>query len=382
VPEGVSGDASVAGQGNALGRERVTELQRARILAAMTELVRERGPARIAVAHIVARSGVSRRTFYELFEDREDCLAAAFDHAVACAASVVLPAYHGAGSVWQERIRAGLAALLAFLDEEPAMGSLCIVDALAAERGLLQRRARVVNVMVDAVHRGAGGGPGTRGNATAGAGSAAAPSRAAGVTGLGAAARARSGAAGSRRPQRIVAEGVVGAVLAVIHGRLVQQTPTTAGTERASKQSTTAARRPKPLSGLLNELMAMVVLPYLGPAAAAREHRRPAARRPRRAPRSAADPLRELDVRLTYRTVRVLLAISELGARGCRPSGRQVGDAAGIPDQGQMSKLLRRLEHIGLIANATPVRGKGEPNAWSLTPKGHEIERAIRAQIA
>jgi DNA-binding MarR family transcriptional regulator len=85
-------------------------------------------------------------------------------------------------------------------------------------------------------------------------------------------------------------------------------------------------------------------------------------------------------MRLTYRTVRVLLAIAVLGGRGSNPSGRQVADASGVADQGQMSKLLTRLQNLGLIHNSASGRGKGEPNAWALTPKGEDVERAIRAQ--
>jgi DNA-binding PadR family transcriptional regulator len=66
---------------------------------------------------------------------------------------------------------------------------------------------------------------------------------------------------------------------------------------------------------------------------------------------------------------------------GGRLNSRAVGDAAGISDQGQISKLLRRLEHLGLIANAVEHPGRG-PNAWSLTPRGWELEQAIRVQTA
>jgi AcrR family transcriptional regulator/DNA-binding MarR family transcriptional regulator len=320
-----------------LGRERVSEIQRARIVTAMTELVRERGVAAITVAHVVGRSGVSRRTFYELFSDREDCLLEAFEHAVGRAAAVVLPAYEaagvesqpaagargaGAGGGWEARIRAGLGALLGFLDEEPAIGGLLVVDALAAERPVLERRARVVQALIDAVHQGGArprGGPG-------------------------------------RRPARIVAEGAVGAVLAVVHARL-------------------STRDPKPLAGLLNQLMGMIVLPYRGAEAAERELQR-SAPRPRRRPAAPADPLRELDMRLTYRTMRVLLAIAERSGA----SSREVADASGVTDQGQMSKLLWRLEHLGLISNGAERHSRGEPNAWSLTPKGQQVQRAIHAQ--
>jgi AcrR family transcriptional regulator len=291
----------------------------------MTELVRERGVGGVTVAHIVGRSGVSRRTFYELFEDREGCMLAAFDRAIEHAAAVVLPAHQAAAGGWLDQTRVGLGALLEFLDCEPAMGGLCIVDALAGERSVLEHRARVLDALVDAVHRGA---QEYRGSA--------------------------------RRPARIVAEGVVGAVLAVLHARLT-------------------APNPRPLAGLCNQLMGIVVLPYLGPAAAERELKRPTPRR--RAPtQPRRDPLRDLDMRLTYRTVRVLLAIAELGGQGSNPSSRQVADASGIADQGQISKLLWRLEHLGLIANTTTGHSKGLPNAWTLTPKGQHIEQTIRTQ--
>jgi hypothetical protein len=51
-----------------------------------------------------------------------------------------------------------------------------------------------------------------------------------------------------------------------------------------------------------------------------------------------------------------------------------------VSDQGQISKLLTRLEHLGLVENSGEGPAKGEPNAWSLTRKGSEVERAIGAQ--
>jgi AcrR family transcriptional regulator len=60
----------VAGKGVGRGREGVAEIQRQRIVMAMVEVCGERGVGDLTVAHIVARSGVSRRTFYEQFADR------------------------------------------------------------------------------------------------------------------------------------------------------------------------------------------------------------------------------------------------------------------------------------------------------------------------
>jgi DNA-binding MarR family transcriptional regulator len=78
-------------------------------------------------------------------------------------------------------------------------------------------------------------------------------------------------------------------------------------------------------------------------------------------------------MRLTHRTLLVLAAIA--AAPGA--SNRQIADAAGIHDQGQISKLLNRLERIGLIHNTGQGQPRGEPNAWTLTPRGHEVEAAL-----
>jgi AcrR family transcriptional regulator len=302
-------------------RSRVSEIQRQRLLGAMAEVTAERGVGSVTVAHIVGRSGVSRRTFYELFSDREDCLLAALDQAVARASAAVLPAYAGERR-WRERIRAALGALLAFFDEEPSMARLCVVESLGAGPGALERRTGIVQILIRAIDEGRG--------------------------------EARPG----KDAPPLTGEGVVGAVLAVIHARLV-------------------APNRKPLSPLTPALMSMIVHPYLGQAAAEKELHKPAPQlktksRPRR------DPLDGLDMRLTYRTVRVLVAI---GANP-RASNRGVAAAAGIADQGQISKLLTRLQNLGLIRNEGEGQAKGAPNAWGLTPKGQEVERSIRLEGA
>jgi AcrR family transcriptional regulator/DNA-binding MarR family transcriptional regulator len=334
------------------GRSGVAEIQRVRMLAALAEVARERGISGVTVAHVVARSGVSRRTFYELFEDREDCFHAAFELAVGRAAERVVPAYRSA-SGWREQMRAGVGALLEFLEDEPDLGALCVVEALGAGPRALEDRARVVGVLVDAVHEGR----------------AHAPSRA--------------------RPTRLTAEGVVGAVLAVLHARLATgygapgpgRAPVADGFRLAREARDGSADAEngsrQRIGSLLGPLMGMIVLPYLGAAAAAPEAARPAPAR-RRAAHAGGDPLRDLRMRLTYRTVRVVLALaSHPGA-----SNREVADAAGVRDQGQISKLLARLEHLRLIENRGTGASRGEPNAWCLTRKGGEIAQTLRQQGA
>ena len=103
------------------GRERVTEIQRARILAAMVELSAEHGPVNVTVAHVVERAGISRRTFYELYRDREDCLPRrTFDDGIERAFALCRWRVTTPDAKWIERgCRLALTGLLAFLDVEP-----------------------------------------------------------------------------------------------------------------------------------------------------------------------------------------------------------------------------------------------------------------------
>jgi DNA-binding IclR family transcriptional regulator len=80
-------------------------------------------------------------------------------------------------------------------------------------------------------------------------------------------------------------------------------------------------------------------------------------------------------VRSTHRTARVLTAI----AANPGASNRALAAAAGIVDEGQASRLLKRLAGLGLIENTAPDRKPGEANAWLLTARGVEVERALRA---
>ena len=141
------------GCSNGRAREQVSDIQRARMLTAMVEEVSERGVGNVAVAHVVARSGVSRRTFYEIFADREACFLAAFEAAIGRIAGEVAPAYEQRGR-WRERTRAALVAGLSLLDSEPELARLLIVEALGAGPRALEHRASAVEALVAAVEKG------------------------------------------------------------------------------------------------------------------------------------------------------------------------------------------------------------------------------------
>jgi DNA-binding MarR family transcriptional regulator len=135
---------------------------------------------------------------------------------------------------------------------------------------------------------------------------------------------------------------------------------------------------PPPLVELANQLMAMIVHPYLGAAAARRELTRAEPPPSVVSHNALKDPFSGLPIRFTYRTARVLAAICSQPAA----SNRVLADASGIGDEGQISRLLRRLEDAGLVENLSAGRPKGEPNAWTLTARGEAVHAALDAQAA
>jgi AcrR family transcriptional regulator len=306
-----------------LPRGRVTEIQRSRMLAAALDAVEEVGYARMTVAQVISRAKVSRKTFYDVFADREDCFLAAMEGAAGQVGTLVREAYDG-GPSWRDGMRAGLTELLMFFDEEPALARLFLVEAFGAGARVLERRAQLLDELARVVDRG------------------------------------RFVTSAVREPPQVAAEGVVGAVFAVLHTRALEDDG-----ER--------------FAALLGSLMNIVVLPYLGARAAGRELAR-SAPEPRRSEGDAPsrvrnrDPMAGLSMRLTYRTVRVLIVIGE------RPgaSNREIADRSGVADQGQISKLLARLARLELVENNGEGQEKGGSNAWHLTPRGARVERATR----
>lgn len=332
--ETLAGARDHAMEAGVLGRERLLDIQRARILGAMSEVCAELGAGNVSVAHVVERAGVSRRTFYELFVGREDCFLAAFDDAIARISRYLLDGYDP-DARWVERIRKALVCLLAFFDTERDVGRLVIVGSLGAGTKALERRKHVLAQMIGVVDEGRGE---------------------------------------SRSPSKLpplTAEGIVGGVLSVLHARLLDY-PTPSSMPNSHNEN----HESDSLLALTGPLMGMIVMPYLGSGAAQRELKRPAPTNPTPRKEGPADPLRDLDMRLTYRTVCVLIAI------GAHPgsSNRELGLASGVGDQGQISKLLTRLSKLGLIENSSAGQARGAPNAWTLTPKGEHIQTAITQQ--
>ncbi|HEV7564063.1 MAG TPA: TetR/AcrR family transcriptional regulator [Solirubrobacterales bacterium] len=102
-------------------------------MSSAVELVAKRGYRGTTVEQIVKRAGVARVTFYENFDNREDCLLACFEYGIEEArsrmAAAALPAD---GRDWPQLVRAGLAALLDYVASEPALARTCLVETVTA----------------------------------------------------------------------------------------------------------------------------------------------------------------------------------------------------------------------------------------------------------
>ncbi len=122
-------------------RVQVEEIQRSRLLAAAAAVIDEVGYEQTSVQGIATRARVSRRTFYELFGNREACLVALLEEA-AGRVERELEAAGLQGLAWRERVRGGLWAILSFLDGEPVLARICVVEALHGGPEVMECRER------------------------------------------------------------------------------------------------------------------------------------------------------------------------------------------------------------------------------------------------
>jgi AcrR family transcriptional regulator len=300
-------------------RREVVDIQRARIITAAIDTVEDRGYADMTVAAVVERARVSRKTFYEIFSNRDECFMAVIEEIFTTARSVMSTAY-AAESGWLAATRSALDSLLCLIDAEPGLARVWFVEALAGPDAAVNYRAQATSMMIEAIDRG------------------------------------RDFAGEGRRPPELAAEAAVGGISHIIHSRLT-------------------GKSGEPLAALLGPFMYLIAFPYLGAPRARAELRRRSAQGSGSQPdarRRREEPLRGINIRLTYRTIRAL------GAIRAHPSAsnRIVADECGIQDQGQISKLLSRLERLALIENRGVGQKHGGMNAWHITERGSQIVRA------
>jgi AcrR family transcriptional regulator len=297
-------------------------MQRDRILWAMVEVVAQRGYAGASVELVVAQAGVSRRTFYRCFEDREECFKELLDQVSARALDLVATSFTR-NMTWQDGMRSALASVLAFLDSEPLLARVWLVESLAAGGWALERRER-------------------------------------NLAALRALIVARWPALESLGSSPLAVEGAMASVLGVIQTHIV-------------------TGRPRSLIELLGPLTGLVAAQYLPPCSVAHEVERgeelartggPA--QPRFMHESVAIPP-VLTNPNAHRARRCVLFLADCQ----QASNREIAAAIGVAHDSQISKLLACLHTEGLLAKHS--EGVGKRNTWRLTTRGEEISGALRA---
>jgi AcrR family transcriptional regulator len=131
-------------------RSFVATNQRERILAAVAQSAAELGYAKMSVEAIIARAGVSRRTFYEHFRNKEDAFLSAYDAVVHRQARHIRRAYLRETTA-RERLRAGIRAYLQLTAGDPDCARMCIVEVLAAGPRALARRNQAMRMFAEII---------------------------------------------------------------------------------------------------------------------------------------------------------------------------------------------------------------------------------------
>jgi AcrR family transcriptional regulator len=121
--------------------ERVARHQKARLQGAMVEAVARHGYEGTTLRELVTLAGVSKSTFYEHFESKQDCFLATFDEIVAQVSIRVGEAYRSGGD-FREQLTAALVAFMSQAEQEPAAAALVAVESLTLGAAGVAHRER------------------------------------------------------------------------------------------------------------------------------------------------------------------------------------------------------------------------------------------------
>jgi DNA-binding MarR family transcriptional regulator len=267
---------------------------------------------------VVSSSGISESEFYAVFESFPECVCTAYDQGVARIARLVEEATSCAHG-WHDRVQAALSALLVFFDDEPGWACLLLDESRPDAEQEFERRQQPLQPLARVL-----------------------------VTAT--QAEKESSAWFVPRPE-LTAELVIGGIASVLRTRIHEA-------------------RHDPLVEMAPSLMAFIIAHYPGLSANMNAQGTGAAT-------SAGSQLQRLPVRVTYRTTRVLAAIGDSPGL----SNRDIAESAGLTDEGQTSRLLRRLEQRGLVENVGLGHTHGGANAWLLTPYGERVLAATRHSL-
>jgi AcrR family transcriptional regulator len=140
---------------HSLSVEAVRASQRGRLLWAIVQAVAEKGYSATTVADIVERANVSRTTFYQQFQDKEECFLAAFDFGVEFVLAQMRAAWEALGGAadWREHTRSDLSTYLDTLAAEPAFAIALHVEVFGAGVAALDRRAQMLGLFTERTRR-------------------------------------------------------------------------------------------------------------------------------------------------------------------------------------------------------------------------------------
>jgi AcrR family transcriptional regulator len=302
----------------------VLQAPRRRIIDAMVATVAERGYAHTTVGDVCARARVSRGTFYESFDGLQDCFVAVIDDAYDRAQALVSEAFEGE-RCWRTGVRGALGALLSLFDEEPMLARVWLLETLGAGSWALERRTRHLAALIAMITE-------------------------------------RWPLPADAELNPLAAAAVVESVLGLIQTRML--------TDRSES-----------LLELLGPLMGLIGTLYIGPHAAAVEVERGHAHArellAERERRASSEGRQEVELPATLRNPRAYRVRECLRYLASNPgaSNRQIATAVGISRQEQISKLLARLDAMGLLLKRAAAPGGA--NAWSLTAHGTQMARAL-----
>jgi AcrR family transcriptional regulator len=120
-----------------------SESRRELILAAMIRVVGSKGYKETSVADVIEEADTSRTTFYKYFDDKHDCFLAAYDMLVEQVFAEVVANCNG-DQTWLQRVEAGLDTIIKLFAFDPKLARTAVVEVAAAGADARQRHWNAV----------------------------------------------------------------------------------------------------------------------------------------------------------------------------------------------------------------------------------------------
>ncbi len=135
-------------------RSTAESIARARIFEGMAKVVGERGYAGATISDVVKAASISRRTFYEHFQDKEDCFVQTYRTGCENGIAEIDASVRALEEAdWRSRLRVSLETYLSVLAAEPHFARVLLIEVLGAGARSLAMRERVLAMYVEHYRR-------------------------------------------------------------------------------------------------------------------------------------------------------------------------------------------------------------------------------------